>query len=421
MGLRRGLRARDTVGLPRAFQTPGRASGGWSLCPGGGPPPGLSQSPLPPSGADTAARSPRGRGGRGLARGPPHTPVVRAGSLSRACRGKEAAKDSGEHETPMGQRRPLPRGSLPAVGVQRGRGRPGSWRAPGTSSRPGPRVRGMPRLPKAAPGTLRLRHPTLKPLSPARSPQGGGDPCVLQAAQRLRRKAFAFGRLFPRSWGVSCAGLALSWLWPDGTRALPAGPARVPVAFGAWGGLRSLEPAQKDQSTPFPITFPRAPRMPGFVIPYPVNTPAPGLLGGRLDLFPSPARPPCEQALASLRLTQRPPGGTGRGRAAQPPLGPGTQSHPGLPFWRHQVRSASASGRPALFGPLGECHLHPRALGASRGSLQPFLRAVSSPRPRTALGWSWHAWFLPCVWFFFVDRPCSYRRFFSGSLTRAAN
>ena len=32
---------------------------------------------------------------------------------------------------------------------------------------------------------------------------------------------------------------------------------------------------------------------------------------GRLDLFPSPARPPCEQALGSLRSAEQPPGGTG--------------------------------------------------------------------------------------------------------------
>ena len=50
--------------------------------PRGGPPPGLSQSPPPPSRADTAARSPRGRGGRGLARGPPGGPWL---STSGPC------------------------------------------------------------------------------------------------------------------------------------------------------------------------------------------------------------------------------------------------------------------------------------------------------------------------------------------------
>ncbi|CAI9160912.1 unnamed protein product [Rangifer tarandus platyrhynchus] len=196
---------------------------------------------------------------------PRRTPVVHVRSLSQACRGEEAAKDSGEREAPIGQHCPLPQGSLPVVGVQTGRGAPRVPENPGDQRQARASCAGDAQAPQgrstATPGTLRLRHPTLKPPSPARSPQGSGEPCVLQAARGLHRKAFAFGWLFPRNWGVSCAGLVLSWLRPDGTRALPAGPARVPVAFGAWGGLRPLEPAQKDQSAPFPNHLsPHSPR-----------------------------------------------------------------------------------------------------------------------------------------------------------------
>lgn len=224
--------------------------------PQGGPPPGLSQSPPPPSRADTAARSPRGRGGRGLARGPPADTGCPRRVPVTGLQGQGSSQGLRRVRSPSRAAAALPRGSLPAVGVQTGRGAPWVPENPGDQRQARASCAGDAQAPQgrstAAPGTLQLRHPTLKPPSPALSPQGGGDPCVLQAAQGLHRKAFAFGWLFPRNWGVSCAGLVLSWLRPDGTRALPAGPARVHVAFGAWGGLRPLEPAQKDQSAPFP-------------------------------------------------------------------------------------------------------------------------------------------------------------------------
>ena len=231
-------------------------SSGRSLRPGGGPPPGLSQScgqqgSAPPRehsptaltrwGADAVPEAHRGQGGRGLARGPPASPSCLVGSLSQACWGEEAAKDSGELETPTGQRRPLPQGSCACSPRP---DRPGSAQDPGEprgpAGGPGLVCKGCPGAPRPQDG---------RPRDPAAH---GGDPCVRQAARRLHRNVLAFVRLFPRNWGVSCAQLALSWLWLDGIRALPAGPAQVPGAFGTWGGLRPCEPLWKDQSAPFP-------------------------------------------------------------------------------------------------------------------------------------------------------------------------
>lgn len=73
------------------------------------------------------------------------------------------------------------------------------------------------------------------------------------------------------------------------------------------------------------------------------------------------------------------------------PLTPAVST--GLPFWRHQVRSAS--GRPAPFGLLSESHLHSQALGASGG--RPAALPEGCVLPQAALllqAGPQHAWFL---------------------------
>ena len=249
-------------GCPRPCRHRAGGAAGGACALGEGPPPGLSQelqpakgaphpgnthSPPPPAGELTLwPEAHRGRGGRGLTRGPPACPGCLVGSLSQACWGEEAAKDAGELETPTGQRHPLPRGSWACSPCPDG---PGSAQGPGEpwgpAAGPGLVCGGCPGPPRPQHG--RPRDAVAQALdseapSPACTPQGGGDPCILQAAWRLHRNVLAFVWLFPRNWGVSCAQLVLSWLWPDGTRALPAGPARVPGAFGTWGGLRPCEP-----------------------------------------------------------------------------------------------------------------------------------------------------------------------------------